>query len=512
MSRTSRSITNSKFAFIYYFANLLLGFISRKVFIEYVGIDVLGLNQTAQNLLGFLNLAELGIGSAIAFSLYKPLADNDRQSITEIITVQGWLYRRIAYLIGIGACALMCFFPVIFKNSGLPLWYAYASFGVFLYSSLLTYFTNYKQIIFSANQQEYKITENYSFIMLLKSIVQIGAMIFLPFAYVWWLVIQVIFASLASWNLNRAIAKAHPYLQIDLRQGKNLLRKYSIIIRKIKQLFFHAIGGVVLTQSSSIIIYAFVDLTMVAIYGNYMLITNCVRMLFNAIFTGVTAGVGNLIAEGNRDKIIRVFEELFSSKFLIITTFLICFYKFVNPFMSIWVGKDLVLDSDTILIITLTVYIVLSRTTVDSYIYATGLFQDVWAPIAEAILNVGLSILLGHFWGINGVLSGVLLSLIFIVFLWKPFFLFRNGLKMPISIYVWINLKHYVACAVAAATTFIIFNRLSFSLPDNYFNWGLQVSIFSILYFAILCPILYVISNGMKDFVKRMCTQVLKLK
>ena len=197
MSRTSRSITNSKFAFIYYFANLLLGFISRKVFIEYVGIDVLGLNQTAQNLLGFLNLAELGIGSAIAFSLYKPLADNDRQSITEIITVQGWLYRRIAYLIGIGACALMCFFPVIFKNSGLPLWYAYASFGVFLYSSLLTYFTNYKQIIFSANQQEYKITENYSFIMLLKSIVQIGAMIFLPFAYVWWLVIQVIFASLA---------------------------------------------------------------------------------------------------------------------------------------------------------------------------------------------------------------------------------------------------------------------------------------------------------------------------
>ena len=114
MSRTSKCITNSKFAFLYYFANLLLGFVSRKVFIDYVGVEVLGLNQTAQNLLGFLNLAELGIGSAIAFTLYKPLADNDQKSLNEIVTVQGYLYRKIAYFVGMGGIIMMFFIADLF--------------------------------------------------------------------------------------------------------------------------------------------------------------------------------------------------------------------------------------------------------------------------------------------------------------------------------------------------------------------------------------------------------------
>lgn len=300
MSRTTKCITNSKFAFLYYFANLLLGFVSRKVFINYVGVEVLGLNQTAQNLLGFLNLAELGIGSAIAFTLYKPIADNDQNSINEIVTVQGYLYRRIACFVGMGGLVMMSFFPWMFDKAELPLWYAYTSFGVFLYSSLLTYFVNYKQIILSASQQEYLITKSYHFVMLAKSAIQILAMMYLPYPYVTWLVLQVIFATLASWNLNRTISKTFPELKVNLSEGKLLMKKYHTIITKVKQLFFHAIGGFVLTQTSSIIIYGFTTLTMVAIYGNYMLIANCIRMLFNAVFTSVTAGIGNLVVEGNK--------------------------------------------------------------------------------------------------------------------------------------------------------------------------------------------------------------------
>lgn len=511
MSRTSKSITNGKFAFVYYFTNLILGFISRKAFIEYIGIEVLGLNQTAQNLLGFLNLAELGIGSAIAFTLYKPLANDDHQSIIEIVTVQGWLYRRIAFVIALGAFILMVFFPIIFKNTGLPLWYAYTSFGVFLYSSLLTYFVNYKQILFSASQQEYKITKHYNFVMLLKSTLQIVAIIYLPFAYIWWLILQVVFASLASWNLNRAIKKTFPYLQIELSKGKALLKKYANIITKVKQLFFHAIGGFVLTQTSSLIIFAFVDLTMVAIYGNYILISNCVRMLFNAIFTGVTAGIGNLVAEGDNKKIISVFEELFSSKFLIITSFLLCFYEFANPFMTIWVGKDYLLDKPVLLVIVLTLYILLSRTTVDSYIYATGLFQDIWAPVTEAILNVGLSILLGYYFGVIGVLLGVLVSLIVVILVWKPYFLFKKGLKLPIGIYIWINLKHFIAFAIAAVITLMIFGTLSLPTPSDYFSWGGQAVTFTLIFFFVLTSILYLISAGMRNFFRRVNFQLRKL-
>ena len=146
-SRTAQSILNSIVALTMYFVNLVLQFYSRKIFLEYLGAEILGLNSTAYNLLQFLNLAELGIGSAIGYTLYKPIYENDRETIINIVSLQGRFYKKIACIIIFGAVILSFFFPVIFKKMELPLWYAYASFGVLLFSSLLGYFVNYKQIL-----------------------------------------------------------------------------------------------------------------------------------------------------------------------------------------------------------------------------------------------------------------------------------------------------------------------------------------------------------------------------
>lgn len=511
-SRTNKSIINGQIAILYYVANMLLGFYSRKIFIDYVGIDVLGLNQTAQNLLGFLNLAELGIGSAVAFTLFKPIANRDKNSINEIVTLQGWLYRKIAIIVGIGALVLMCFFPIIFKKIELPLWYAYTSFIVFLYSSLLTYFINYRQIILSASQQEYKITISYNGVLLLKSIVQILAMRFLPNPYIWWLIIQVIFATIASLNLNRVIFKTFPFLKEKTENGKYLVKRYSVITTKIKQTFFHSIGGFVLSQSSSFLIYAFVNLKMVAIYGNYMLIANCIRMLFNSMFAGLGAGIGNLIAEGNKKKAMRIFEEVFSAKFLIITSALIIFYKFVNPFMAIWIGDNLYLEKSTILIIVAILYILLSRTTVDSYIAATGQFQDVWAPIVEAALNIGISVWLGSIIGINGVLLGSLSSLVLIIFIWKPFFLFKYGLKISILKYIKIYIIHILAFIISVLISNLIWGIFNLNIAHNYLSWAIQVVCYGIIFLSTLAIVLYLFSQGMRDFIFRILHTILKRK
>lgn len=488
---------------LYYIANLVLGFYSRKVFIDYVGIDVLGLNQTAQNLLGFLNISELGIGSAVAFTLYRPIAKKQFESINEIVLVQGWLYRHIACIIGGGAIILMAFFPLIFAEIKLPLWYAYTSFGVFLYSSLLTYFVNYRQILFSASQMEYKITLNYNFVLLIKTLVQIFAMEFLPNPYVWWLILQVVGASAASWQLNRAIKKTFPYLHGSVSEGKKLIKKYAVILTKIKQTVFHAIGGFVLTQSSSLLIFAFVDLRMVAIYGNYMLIANCLRMIFNAAFTGVTAGIGNLVSEGNIEKCMAVFEELFSAKFLAIVTLLVTFYVSVNPFMAIWLGDNFFLENSSILIIVFTMYIILSRTTVDSFISALGLFKDIWSPVAEAILNIGLSISLGYYWGINGVLLGALISLVVIILGWKPYFLFRYGLEVPYKRYFKMYVKHLLAFALSLIVVFPLWKIINLPEPNNYFIWAMKYLLFFAMELIVLAISLYMFTPGMRDFTKR---------
>lgn len=156
-SRTSKSIKNAQASLIYYFIQLLLGFFSRKVFFDYLESEILGLNTTAANLLGFLNLAELGIGMSVGYFLYKPLYDHNTETLNKIIALQGWIYRRIAYIIIILACILMSFFPWIFEKSPLPLWYAYVTFGVLLFSSMLGYFANYRQILLQADQKSYKV-------------------------------------------------------------------------------------------------------------------------------------------------------------------------------------------------------------------------------------------------------------------------------------------------------------------------------------------------------------------
>lgn len=206
-SRTAKSIKNAKVALIFYFINLVLQFFSRKVFLDYLGAEVLGLNTTAQNLLGFLNLAELGIGSAISYALYKPLFQRDVKVINEIVSVQGWLYRRVAVVVIIAACVLMCFFPFIFEKAKVPLWYTYASFSVLLFSALLGYIFNYKQIVLTADQKEYKITLNIQGIKVIKVLVQIAAITYLADGYVYWLVLEFVMAIVTTVIINHVLRR-----------------------------------------------------------------------------------------------------------------------------------------------------------------------------------------------------------------------------------------------------------------------------------------------------------------
>ena len=510
MSRTRKGLKNSGVALSYYIFNMVLGFISRKVFIDHLGASILGLNTTAQDILGFLNLAELGVGSAIAFTLYKPLAMNDRQAINEIVAVQGWLYRKIASFVGVGALVIMLFFPLIFKKIELPIWYAYASFIALLYSALLSYFVNYRQILLSANQMEYKITYSYKSVLLLKTLFQIIAICYFSNGYIWWLVIQVIFSTLASLSLNHTIRKEYPYLKKNLDDGKYLKKKYSIIIEKVKQLFVHKIAGFTLTQTSSLIIYGYTTLSMVAIYGNYMLIINSINMMFQSIFSGVTAGIGNLVAEGDKKKILSIFEELFSSRFFCVSILCYCILKLSNPFITIWIGSEYLLQKPTLYVIVGIMYINLTRTTIDAYISAYGLFSDVWAPVLEAIVNISLSILLGYYWGITGIVSGVLISLILVVFLWKPYFVFRKALKISIIVYVKMYLKHIMAFVISYAITVFLISFFSIHADRNFLHWIISAIVNMSIFGIVLLLLLYILTSGMRDFTCRIIRIVQK--
>lgn len=490
-SRTAKSIKNAKVALIFYFINLVLQFFSRKVFLDYLGAEVLGLNTTAQNLIGFLNLAELGIGTAVSYALYRPLFNKDTETINEIVSVQGWLYRRIAALITVAACVLMCFFPLIFDKAKVPMWYTYASFSVLLFSALLGYVYNYKQIVLTADQKEYKITINIQGIKILKVIIQIGAICYLPDGYVYWLALEFLMAVATTVIINKVLKREYPWLHPQPNLGYELKRRHLEIIKKTKQIFFHRIGGFAFTQSSSIIIYAFASLSLVATYGNYMLIATGLQLLISAIFNSVSAGIGNLVAENNSKRTISVFYELFSLRFFIVGIVCYCYYMLASSFITLWIGEEYILDHTTLLLITAILFIDLVRSIIDSFNNAYGLFQDIWATLVEACINIGCSVWFGSIWGLHGILVGVLLSLLVIIFLWKPYFLFRWGFKISVFYYWKLYLNCFASGVVAVAICNYSLSYISF-IPDSGYSFFIFyamiiVFLFGCVYLAILC-------------------------
>lgn len=442
-----------------YFINLVLQFYSRKIFLDYLGAEILGLNTTATNILQFLNLAELGISSAVAFSLYKPLNDGDTKTINEIISLQGYIYRRIALLIICAALVVMCFFPWIFSNTSFPLWYAYISFGALLISSLLGYFFNYRQVLLSASQQEYKIVYSFKAINLIKLFAQIFAVQYFQDGFIWWAILECIFAIVGTYTLHLTTMKNFPFLKDSGQTVKYLRKKYNEIEIKIKQLFVHKVSGFALSQISPLIIFAYGTLTEVTYYQNYMLIYLGFTSLMNSVFNGISASIGNA-SVSDKSRLGIIFNELFGLRFYLSVAIAYIFYRLTPDFITLWIGPEYVLPKTSTLLISIMLFIGLSRQTVENFLQALGQYSDVWAPITETILNVGLSIVLGYQYGLNGILVGVIISLISIVILWKPYFLYHYGLKKNIKQYILMYLKNALVSLLALFVITIITDNI----------------------------------------------------
>lgn len=472
VSRTARVIQNAKVALFFYCINLILQFFSRKIFLDYLGAELLGLNTTAQNLLQFLNLAESGIGAAVAFALYKPLSQGNRQEIIDIVSLQGWFYRWVGVFVIAGALALMAFFPWIFAKAQVPLVYAYGTFIAFLIGALLGYFINYKMIVLLADQKEYRITFETQGIKVIKVFVQMLAVWKLPHGYVWWMILEVLASIITAWRLTSCIKEEYPWLLTNVSKGQNIVFKYPFVLEKIKQLVFHKIGYFVWIQTPPLLIYGFSTLAIVAIYSNYLFVISACLVFMDALFRGFGASIGNLVSEGNLLKIKKIFWELATIRLVMAGLVCSSYYHLATPFVKLWVGANYTLSSEIVFLIALIHFIELSKT-YDFFTNAYGLFHDVWASIAQVIVNVVLSIFFGYLWGWGGVLLGVLSSQILIVCLWKPYFLFRRAFKQSVDEYFCCYLKKFILLLIPTLAIGFLFPQSTFSAISNFLQWSI---------------------------------------
>ena len=493
---------NAEVNLIFYFLSLFLAFFSRKIFLDCLGTEFIGLTGTLGNILGYLNLAELGITSSIGYFLFKPLQRNNREEIQDILSLLGYLYNWIGCFILAGGILTSLFFPLIFSKAELGLGIIYFAYYSFLGSSLIGYFINYRQIILSADQKNYLVAIYLQSANIFKIILQI----FLAYTYqnlYLWVGIELVFGIIGCVILNWKIDKEYPWLHVDKKKGKILLKKYPEIITKTKQVFIHRIKDFFLVKSDELFIFLFVSLKMVAYYGNYMIITSKLISLFSAITGSVGASIGNLVAEGDKEKMIKVFWEYTTIQHTIANVICFSLYAFIEPFISHWLGAEYIMDHKILVLLLIFLYISNSRGSVDAFNHAYGHYADVWSAWAELIINISITIIGGIKWGIIGILLGKIVSLFTIVVLWKPYYLFSSGFKDPVSSY-W---KGVIINYTVNILAFIIATYLLQFVPVNPYSSLLSWIIYAFAGMLIFLPIefffIMVFAKGAKDSLKR---------
>lgn len=501
-SRTNKSLINSSVAFVFYLISAAIAFFSRKIFLDTIGPEVMGLRTTISNLLSMFSLAEMGLGAAIWFFLYRPLHGNDTKTVNEIIAIQAWFYRRLSAFIFVGGVIMIILIPQIFSDFKGPIGYAYVTFGLLLWEVLSTYLLNFRGIIFGASQNEYRLTIKIQGIAVFKSLLQIWVMLNVNNPYPYYLILEFALSLIGIFILEYMINKDFPWLRPDVKQGRSLLKKYPEIIKKTKQIFVHKIGGICAGNVAPLIIWRYTSLEMLTYYGNYTMVVVNLNAISSAVFSSVGASIGNLVAEGNREKIFRFFWEFLALRNFVATIICFVIYNFSHPFIVLWVGSEYELDNVTLLLIATTAFVMQSRSTQDTFIAAKGLFHDIWAPLVEASINVGFGILFGHFWGLPGVLLGTLISYIAIIMIWKVFFLFRDGFEIS----AWVYWKGY-AKFLLVALCYIPLGTYLLRMSDlDYSSWGrfiLNATLSSMLFSIILLGIYLLMSDGARRMALR---------
>lgn len=501
--RVKKSILNAEVEITFYFLTLLVTFFSRKIFLDNLGADFIGLTGTLLSILGLLNLSELGIGLSISYFLFKPIADKDHQKISDILSLLGYLYKCIGLFIVVSGIIVSLFFPLFFKNATMSLGIVYFAYFSFLGSNAIGYFINYRQTLLDADQKKYLVSIYFQSFNIIKSILQILLAYYYKNLYIW-VVIELIFSIIQCIVLNWKIRREYPWLQTSKAKGRTLLKVYPEVLKKTKQILVHQLKDFLLTKSDEILIFAFVSLKMVAFYGNYVMIINKLSTLFLTLFSGMGAGVGNLVAESDKQHIKEVFWQLSAAKYISAGILVLSLSFLINPFISWWLGPQYQLSNFIVILFMINLYIMQTRSVVDMFNHSYGLYGDVWSAWAEAIINISVTILVASKYGIIGILLGKIISLIAIVVLWKPYYLYSRGFKDSIIDY-WKGTFIYHLSFVFAIAYIVI--------TAHVFNFCPQSTLPSMLLFvvteiipAIIIFIIFLIlfGRGTKSLIKRL--------
>ena len=424
MGRVRFAEKNILFGYVGQAATMLMSFVLRTIFIQNLSEQLLGINSTYSNVLSILSMAELGIGTALNFALYKPVAENDREKIKSYMQMYRKAYTVIAFVVACIGLVLVPFLPRLVKNPGVSSRELTLYYLIFLFNTVSTYFVSYKYSLCNAEQKNYIQTNINTVTKLVTTGLQIAVIVatknFL-FYLLTDMAVQLVQKIFVSWYLNRL----YPYL---LEKNVSPLSKeeHDEVWAKTRALVLHKVGDVARLQTDSLIISSFIQVSVAGMVDNYTLVINAVTNFVNIIFNSVISGFGNLIATESRERQLALFKvyRFFASW---IYGFAVAgFFTLLTPLIRLWLGDAWVLPASAVSLILIDLYFKGERTVLSNYKTAAGVFeQDKWLALIQGAVNLVLSILLVQKIGLAGIYVGTVVSGL-IANVTKPVIIYRT--------------------------------------------------------------------------------------
>lgn len=468
-SRSYNSAVNAVVNIIAQFIILLVNFGTRKIFIVAFGENYLGISGLYSNILSVLSLAELGVGSAILYCLYKPVAENDYAHINALINYYKKLYRIIGLTvaaIGLLVVPFLNYLVNIEADVGnITLYYL-----LYLANIVASYFLVYKTAILTADQKNYIIKICTAIVQIIQFVVlTVIALVFRN--YTLYLALQILFSILVNVVSSFVASKKYPFIngknQIDAEEKKT-------IWTNIKAMFAYQVGNVVVNHTDNILISLLISTITVGFYSNYSMVVSAVSTFAALLFTSVQASIGNLAAKESSERQYEVFKKLSVVGFCITSFATVSFITLFQDFITILYTDHYLLDFNIVVVCSINFYMVNILQPIYCYRNTVGLFrQTKRVMIYTALLNIILSIVLGKIWGLFGILFATFISRLLTNFWFEPIKLYKFYFNKSAKEYFVDQLSNAVLTFIMAVVLLAISALLS--SVNIYFRFLIKI-------------------------------------
>lgn len=484
MSRRSSTINNIKYGFLLQLLTQLIGFVNRSLFIHFLGKEYLGVSGLFSSVLSILSLAELGIGSAIVFNLYKPLAENDEKKISQYMNFYKAAYRIVGISILLLGLVTLPFIQHLISDT-LEVGNVYVIYFLFLLNTVSSYFFSYKRSLVIADQKEYINSINKQIFVFVHLIVDSVVLIFTQNYYLY-LSLRIVVTLLSNIAISIKVNRLYPFMG-DYSNSKLSTEEIGSVRSHIKAMFMHSIGSVAVLSTTNLVISVFVSTIIVGLYSNYILITGILAMILTVIFNSATASIGNLHASSDAESVHVVFRRLYFLNGLIVSVFSVCLYILMDGFIVMWIGDEYLIGKVTSILIVVNFYLMNSRRIVTIFKNTKGLFyNDRYRPLIEAGLNVCLSILFVKLMGLPGIFLATAICTILVSIWVEPMILYRHCFNQSTLPLFLVLAKYSVATVFSAFLCGLV---TSINPLNGILNWitnGLVSVLITVLIFLIV--------------------------